>query len=104
MMIQRDSISRCCVALLLLSGCADPAPNPALVKLSSACDAGDTKACAAVLDYQQRQAAGLAALTAGMHQPVDPTPFLTQPRPQPALGPGMKVCWDGRIVPVNFFC
>lgn len=48
------------VAAISLAGCVDPTAqqpqyNPAMAKLRQACDAGDTQACAAIVQAQSQQ-------------------------------------------------
>lgn len=111
-MISSDSIARYCVVLFALSGCVDSGPSPAgiaMQKLTAACDAGDTQACATILDQQQRQKeAWLRAQT-----PTGPSTaevyssVAMQPRASVPIQPlqsGMKVCPNGMIVQQYYIC
>jgi hypothetical protein len=84
-------------AVILLAGCVEPQPNPAAERLMAACNAGDTQACAVILEQQQRYREGVAALGASMSRAAAPPPM------QP-MNTGMKVCPNGMIVQQYYLC
>jgi hypothetical protein len=100
------------IALLMLTslaGCVESTPNPAWEKMTAACDAGDTQACAVILDQQQRQREAWSQTWAPPGQSVAEVYTSVAPRPGPApqvqpLAPGNKMCPNGYIVPVTYIC
>lgn len=83
------------LAVIALAGCMEaeaPAPPPALVKLQSACDAGDTNACAQVLAYDQRNRALRQQAAASSFSDVWKTPQLQTSPYQPLPAPRQTSC------------
>lgn len=104
------------LALMLAVSCTPtpPPPNPALDRLTAACEAGDLEACAFILGRQDRQAeAQRAAMPDFSSQPtVAETYSQTYERLRPARQPvpitpltaTQKVCPGGMIVAATFIC
>ncbi len=103
---------RALILALTLAGCVEPPPNPAWDRLTVACEAGDTSACAVIVEQQQRQK---EAYMRAIAPPPGPSPLDVYAatvaaganRPAPAirpLSPGLKVCPDGRIIDALLIC
>jgi len=111
------------IALFLavaVSGCVDtlpPAPSAAQQKLQAACDGGDTSACKAILDKEERENAAYNARVqsalSGIGQQSDPLStyamMTSQPQQAPVLtpltvNPVMMTCWPYGQVPAPGPC
>ena len=68
------------VLVLALSGCMESQPSPAMVRLQGACEAGDMRACEAVVAQEEARRAAFAEYWANrppvqVYQPVPVTPL-----------------------------
>ena len=98
------------LGLVALTGCVEPAPDPAWERLTSGCEAGDTQACAVIVEQQHRHREALQRATtpAGLRIAQSSFSVAMAPRnappPTQPLNSDMKVCPNGQIVQQFYIC